>query len=221
MRVQESYSEYPVRAVIVMGVSGSGKSTIGQDLAQRLGQAPFIDADALHPASNVAKMAEGTPLADKDRWPWLLRVREEISKQAQGLLAGRDSSLRSARTIVGNNSRESAGSQRMYVVCACSSLKRSYREFLSRSDPDTPLELVTHDTVFVYVDVSKKELVRRLDAREKHFFNPRLLDSQLETLEPPDTTREAAINVYGEGTTESVVEDVYGRVTRYIAKNSL
>ncbi|KAJ2812767.1 hypothetical protein H4S07_001166 [Coemansia furcata] len=220
MRVQESYSEYPVRAVIVMGVSGSGKSTIGQDLAQRLGQAPFIDADSLHPATNVAKMAEGVPLADKDRWPWLQRVREEISKQAQGLLAGRDSTLRSARTIVGNN-RESAGSQRMYVVCACSSLKRSYREFLSRSDPDTPLEMVTHDTVFVYVDVSKKELLRRLDKRENHFFNPRLLDSQLETLEPPDTTRESAINVYGEGTAESVVEDVYQRVTRYIAKNSL
>ncbi|KAJ2010500.1 hypothetical protein GGH91_000565 [Coemansia sp. RSA 2671] len=219
MRVQESYSVYPVRAIIVMGVSGCGKSTIGSQLAQRLGHAPFIDADALHPASNVEKMARGEPLADKDRWPWLLRVREEIGKAAQELLAGHDSSLCSARTIVG--SRESSSSQRMYVVCGCSSLKRSYREFLSRSDPDTPLEQLTHDTVFVYVDVSKTELLRRLDKRSDHFFNPVLLDSQLETLEPPDTTREAAISVFGEGPTESVVEDVYHRVTSYIAKNSL
>ncbi|KAJ2329031.1 hypothetical protein GGI00_004040, partial [Coemansia sp. RSA 2681] len=208
MRVQESYSVYPVRVVIVMGVSGCGKSTIGQELALRLGHAPFIDADTLHPSMNVAKMARGEPLADKDRWPWLLRVRTEINNEASKLLEGRDSSLRTARMVIGNNGqRESTSNQRMYVVCGCSSLKRSYREFLSRND--MPVEQLIHDSVFVYIDVSKTELLRRLLLRKEHFFNPVLLDSQLETLEPPDTTREAAICVYGEGSTESVVDDVY------------
>ncbi|MET1016503.1 MAG: gluconokinase [Leifsonia flava] len=56
--------------VIVMGVSGSGKSAVGSALAARLGR-PFLDADHLHPEANVAKMAQGHPLDDDDRWPWL------------------------------------------------------------------------------------------------------------------------------------------------------
>ena len=60
-------------ALVVMGVSGSGKSTVGAALAERLGLA-FLDADSLHPPSNVAKMARGEPLTDQDRWPWLAEV---------------------------------------------------------------------------------------------------------------------------------------------------
>ncbi|MFT4122757.1 MAG: gluconokinase [Microbacteriaceae bacterium] len=59
-----------VASVVVAGVSGSGKSTVGALLAARLGL-PFVDGDALHPAANVAKMAAGIPLEDPDRWPWL------------------------------------------------------------------------------------------------------------------------------------------------------
>nr|WP_157488103.1 MULTISPECIES: gluconokinase, GntK/IdnK-type [unclassified Leifsonia] len=59
-----------VPTVIVMGVSGSGKSAVGSALAAQLGR-PFIDADDLHPASNIAKMAQGHPLDDDDRGPWL------------------------------------------------------------------------------------------------------------------------------------------------------
>ena len=60
-------------AVVVMGVSGSGKSTIGRLLADALGWV-FEDGDAFHPASNVAKMSAGTPLTDEDRWPWLRAI---------------------------------------------------------------------------------------------------------------------------------------------------
>ena len=56
--------------VVVMGVSGCGKSTVGERLADRTGW-PFLDADRLHPPTNVAKMARGEPLTDADRWPWL------------------------------------------------------------------------------------------------------------------------------------------------------
>jgi gluconokinase len=86
-----------------MGVSGSGKTTMGERLAQRLGW-PFEEGDALHPPANIAKMASGQPLTDADRAPWLDRVAAWIS----GRLAAGGSG-----------------------VIACSALKRAYRERLA------------------------------------------------------------------------------------------
>lgn len=83
--------------VVVMGVAGSGKSTIGVLVADALG-VPFIDGDSLHPIANVTKMAAGTPLTDEDRWPWLARVGEELA--------------------------DASGTG---LVVACSALKRVYR----------------------------------------------------------------------------------------------
>jgi gluconokinase len=95
-------------ALIVMGVSGSGKSTIAASLARRLGWT-FEDGDRFHPASNVAKMAAGHPLTDEDRWPWLQAIADEIDRVC------------------------AAGG---HVVIACSALKRVYRNLLvhGRSD---------------------------------------------------------------------------------------
>lgn len=86
--------------VVVMGVSGSGKTTIGTLVAHELG-VEFIDGDSLHPIANVQKMASGTPLNDDDRWPWL--------------------------EIVGRKLHEH-GQQQQGLVIACSALKRVYRE---------------------------------------------------------------------------------------------
>jgi gluconokinase len=72
--------------VVVMGVSGSGKSTIGQPLAERLGY-PFLDADEFHPPANVAKMAAGIPLTDADRQPWLELLNAELRAQDDAVLA--------------------------------------------------------------------------------------------------------------------------------------
>ncbi|PJJ62154.1 gluconokinase [Compostimonas suwonensis] len=95
--------------VIVMGVSGSGKSTVGEGLAAAIG-VPFADADDLHPAANVAKMSAGVPLDDADRWPWLARVGEELER-ADAAATG--------------------------LVIACSALKRSYRDAIRAEAPST------------------------------------------------------------------------------------
>lgn len=92
-------------ACIVMGVSGVGKSLIGRQLAARL-NAPFLEGDEFHPASNVAKMRAGVPLDDADRAPWLDALGATIA------------------------ARRGSG-----VVAACSALKRSYRERLARQVP--------------------------------------------------------------------------------------
>ncbi len=99
------------RTVIVMGVSGSGKSLVGSLLAKQLGGV-FEDADDFHPASNKAKMSAGTPLTDADRWPWFDILRARIDTM-------RD--------------------QTPCYVLACSALKAIYRDRLRAGEPDQTL----------------------------------------------------------------------------------
>jgi len=76
----------PDTSIVVMGVSGSGKSTVGSALARRL-DVPFADADALHPAANIAKMSAGTPLDDDDRYPWLAAVGQWLADHDRGVMS--------------------------------------------------------------------------------------------------------------------------------------
>ena len=75
--------------VIVFGVSGAGKTTVGKLLARKLNW-HFLEADDFHPAANVEKMRSGHPLTDEDRWPWLERLREQIKRS---LAAGENAVL--------------------------------------------------------------------------------------------------------------------------------
>lgn len=72
--------------IVVMGVSGSGKSTVGAALAARLG-VEFEDGDDLHPPANIAKMSAGIPLTDEDRWPWLDAVGDWLAARPAGVVA--------------------------------------------------------------------------------------------------------------------------------------
>ncbi len=96
-----------VDTVIVMGVSGAGKTTVAEDLARVMGW-PMAEGDDFHPPANVAKMHEGQPLNDEDRWPWLRSIADWIGQ------------------------REAEGQS---SVVTCSALKRSYRDVLRDGHP--------------------------------------------------------------------------------------
>jgi gluconokinase len=97
-------SDTKPRAVILMGVAGSGKSTVGANLAKRLAWA-FLDADDFHPVANVEKMSNGIPLNDEDRMPWLRRLHDELEH------------------------RLGSGAS---IVLGCSALKESYRQIMQK-----------------------------------------------------------------------------------------
>ncbi|MGC3873172.1 gluconokinase [Halomonas sp. GXIMD04776] len=147
------------RCILVMGVSGSGKSHIGRDIAAAMG-ADFIDADDHHSALSVAKMARGEPLDDEDRKGWLFTLSELFRNHR---LQGRD------------------------VVIGCSALKHRYREVLREGAPDL---------IILYLQGSRDVLLERLNTRSAHFFaGERMLDSQLQTLEPPTDDEAICLDV--------------------------
>ncbi|MES2533438.1 MAG: gluconokinase [Pseudomonadota bacterium] len=129
-----------------MGVSGCGKSSLGQALASDL-VLPLIEGDDFHPPGNIAKMSAGIPLDDADRTGWLARLGQELAKRPRG------------------------------AVLTCSSLKRAYRDRLRAAVPALR---------FVFMDISRDEAQRRVEARAgAHFFSTTLVDSQFATLESP------------------------------------
>ena len=134
------------RYLVVMGIAGTGKTEIGRRLAEAL-RGAFVEADLFHSPENVERMRRGIGLTDADRWPWLAAVCDAASAETS-----------------------------QPVVIACSTLKRSYRDFLRQRLGDVQL-LFLHGT---------RELINsRLLARKDHFASASLLESQLNTLEPP------------------------------------
>jgi gluconokinase len=144
-------------AIILMGVSGSGKSTVGERLAEQLG-CSIYDGDAFHPPQNIAKMANGIPLTDDDRAPWLARLAELIQEK-----------LDSDQTL----------------VLACSALKHIYRDQL-RVDPRVR---------FVYLKGDFDLIWQRMSARQDHYMQAGMLQSQFDALEPPGPEEALVIDI--------------------------
>jgi len=155
---------------LVMGVSGSGKNTVGEPLAKHLGW-KFIDGDDYHPPGNVKKMAAGIALQDEDRWPWLDRL--------NGIL-----------------------SQEKNAVVACSALKQAYRRrLLAGLFPCT----------IVYLRGSFELIRSRVEQRRHRYMPASLLQSQFETLEPPEKAIEVDVALDVDANVAKIVERLRAR----------
>jgi len=160
---------------VVMGITGSGKSTVGAQLAKALG-VDFVEGDDYHPPENVRRMAAGIPLTDQDRADWLRALATRL--------------------------REASESGRGLVV-TCSALKRSYRDVLRAAAPEVQ---------FVYLQGSRALIAGRVAERRGHFMPASLLDSQLATLEEPDSDERAwACDI--NDSPRQIVDDIVARTS--------
>lgn len=160
--------------LVVMGVSGCGKSTVGVELAKAL-DLPYLEGDDFHSVENVARMAAGTPLTDEDRQGWLGILAQRLSLAAQ---------------------------QDQGLVLSCSALKHRYRDVLRQGAPNLGL-------VFLHGD--RAVLMTRMSSRGKHYMPASLLDSQLQTLEPP-SAEEGALAFSVERPVAEIVSSVLAAV---------
>ncbi|KAK4263390.1 hypothetical protein QN277_028808 [Acacia crassicarpa] len=145
-------------AIVIAGVSGSGKTTIGQMLATELNYS-YLDADDFHSQSNKDKMHSGIPLSEEDRIPW----------------------LNSLRNVLREHLTNKKG-----VILSCSALKKQYREVLRSADPNYRWGSYDSPVSFVLLDVPAQVLMDRLNeraAKGSHFMPASLLQSQLDLLE--------------------------------------
>jgi beta-N-acetylhexosaminidase len=127
-----------------MGVSGCGKSLLGEILAPKL-DLKFIEGDEFHTSENRKKMGAGIPLNDQDRLGWLTKLGDLASTSDRSL------------------------------IISCSALKKSYRDLLGAKGGNL---------IFVHLHAPREVIEQRIKSRKGHFFDPGLLTSQLETLEP-------------------------------------
>ncbi|BDW95038.1 gluconokinase [Thalassospira tepidiphila] len=170
--------------VVVMGVSGSGKTEVARRLAS-MTDTMYLDADDHHPSTNVEHMRRGLPLNDDMRWPWLDAVAAAARTQA-GSVASSERSAKSGQAI----------------FIACSALKRRYRDVLR-----THLDPIT----FVFLDGTREVIQTRLERRVGHFMPSALLDSQFTALEPPGPD-ENCVTVFIDAPLETVVATVLDRL---------
>jgi gluconokinase len=170
-------------AIVVMGVCGSGKTTVAQALASKL-HCTFRDADEFHSDENKQKMSSGLPLTDEDRIPWLLAIHNYIKR----LLDSKDTG-----------------------IVTCSSLKQWYRHILITGDVcvqnQTNQLVLQRDVLFVHLKGRIDLIKDRLKQRSGHFMPPKLLQSQLDTLEEP-SANEYHITLDIEKSVEEMVIEV-------------
>ena len=166
----------PTPVIVVMGVSGCGKSTIGSAIAKRL-RCTFLEGDDFHPKENKVKMGNGIPLNDHDRTGWFAAIRDGLEKESN------------------------------LIVVSCSALKQKYRVSLSE---------LSRPVIFLHLTGDHSLLEERIESRSGHFFDSKLLDSQIETLEPPSDD-ELAVIIEISDTVENVVNSCIHGLKPYLS----
>lgn len=146
--------------IVLMGVCGCGKTTIGNALSNKL-QWMFYDGDSFHIKANIEKMRHGFPLTDKDRVGWLETQRNHLL----------------------NLSKKGISS-----ILACSALTKQYRNILA--NPFIAKKIPNSHLSFIWLRVNSKKIKKRLSKRKGHFMNPNLIESQFNTLEIPNSNKE-------------------------------
>ncbi|KAF9617400.1 hypothetical protein IFM89_036321 [Coptis chinensis] len=167
--------------VVIMGVSGSGKSTVGNMLAKST-NCIYLDADDFHPQANKEKMGNGIPLSEEDRIPWL----ETLSAVLRA-------------NIVNFKT----------VILGCSALQKKYREILRTADPEYELGSYGGRVRFVCLEAPAEVIAARLQKRAEegnHFMPATLLQSQIDLLQIDDT--EGIIIVDATLSPEAIVTNV-------------
>ncbi|CAN8270840.1 unnamed protein product [Cochlearia groenlandica] len=179
------------KVIVIMGVSGAGKSTIGKMLGEAL-SCEFLDADDYHSISNKDKMRQGIALSDEDRTPWLESIQESLRK----------------RLVKGET-----------VVLACSSLKKQYREILRGSDSDYEKSgnRAGCKVKFVLLEGNAEIIASRLKKRVsegEHFMPLALLKSQFDLLESDDDECEMIFKVSVVLSPQVIVNTILEMVTK-------
>ncbi|KAJ5570152.1 gluconokinase [Penicillium hispanicum] len=184
----------PVQHIwVVTGPAGCGKSTVGWALQKEL-ELPFLEGDDYHPQSNKAKMGNGIPLTDEDRWDWLISLRK--------------AAIEALSPSEANNNHAPAG-----VIVACSALKQKYRDVMRVAAYGSP-SVQIH---FIYLQLSEAVLMQRVSQRQEHYMKSGMVRSQLQALEEPQGEWDT-ITINVEGSQEEVQQNVVDAVTAKLSE---
>lgn len=181
--------------IIVMGVSGSGKTTLAKGLSLALGLR-MKDGDELHLPESIAKMSAGISLEDADRWPWLDRISKYLVTDEQ---------------IDGHSLLEKPKCDRGGIV-ACSALKQIYRHRIRQQ---------AGPVIFLFLDGSPDLIRYRMQQRQGHYMQAGLLDSQLQTLEKPNSDELDVITLSIDQPVEKILLQAIERLNQSRPANTL
>lgn len=154
--------------VVVMGVAGSGKSSVGAALAQRLG-CPFLEGDRFHPDAYIERMRADRPLRPEDRWPWIANIVDEVNR-------------------IHRRDRDLSKKHPWLAVLACSALSNEIRERLR-------MDIIDARCRFVHLRGDPGLIRQRLAARHGHCVGTDLLDSQFRALQPPGSSEALSFDI--------------------------